>query len=116
MPEHIGDLLGQSLRCRTVDGDAAQQPEKRSGRAAKQCVLADPAGLESQRPHAENAERQIKAAREKVTEGTSAVFLMTEDAVTDKVTEAIVSSGLEFELFYTNLSKEQEAELREDFG
>jgi uncharacterized membrane protein len=58
----------------------------------------------------------IKAAREKVTEGTSAVFLMTEDAVTDKVTEAIVGSGLEFELFYTNLSKEQEAELREDFG
>jgi uncharacterized membrane protein len=58
----------------------------------------------------------IKAAQEKVVEGTSAVFLMTEDAVTDKVTEAIVDSGLEFELFYTNLSKEQEAELREDFG
>jgi uncharacterized membrane protein len=58
----------------------------------------------------------VKAAQEKIVEGTSAVFLMTEDAVTDKVTEAIVDSGLEFELFYTNLSKEQEAELREDFG
>ena len=58
----------------------------------------------------------IKAAQEKITEGTSAVFLMTADAVADKVTDAIVDSGLEFELFYTNLSKDQEAQLREDFG
>jgi uncharacterized membrane protein len=58
----------------------------------------------------------IEAAQEKVTEGTSAVFLMTSDAVTDKVTDAIKDSGLEFELFYTNLSKEQEALLQEDFG
>ena len=58
----------------------------------------------------------IKQAQDKVTEGTSAVFLMTGDAVTDKVTDAIRDSGLEFELFYTNLSKDQEAQLREDFG
>jgi uncharacterized membrane protein len=41
---------------------------------------------------------------------------MTSDAVGDKVTDAIKNSGLEFEVFYTNLSKEQEAQLREDFG
>jgi uncharacterized membrane protein len=58
----------------------------------------------------------IKQAQDKVTEGTSAVFLMTSDAVSDKVTDAVKSSGLKFELFYTNLSKEQEAQLREDFG
>lgn len=58
----------------------------------------------------------IKAAQDKVTEGTSAVFLMTSDAVPDKVTAAIKESGLDFELFYTNLSDEQEAQLREDFA
>lgn len=58
----------------------------------------------------------IEQAKAKVTEGTSAVFLMTSDAVTDKVTDAVKNSGLEFEMFYTNLSKEQEAQLREDFG
>jgi len=58
----------------------------------------------------------IQSAQDKVTEGTSALFLMTGEAVTDKVTDAIVDSGLQFELFYTNLSKEQEAQLREEFG
>jgi uncharacterized membrane protein len=41
---------------------------------------------------------------------------MTSDAVSDKVIDAVAGSGLKFELFYTNLSKEQEAQLREDFG
>jgi uncharacterized membrane protein len=58
----------------------------------------------------------VKAAQDKITEGTSAVFLMTEGAVEDKVVDAIKGSGLEFELFYTNLSKEQEAQLLEDFA
>jgi uncharacterized membrane protein len=58
----------------------------------------------------------IKQAQAKVTEGTSAVFLMTSDAVSDKVTDAVRDSGLKFDMFYTNLSKEQEAQLREDFG
>jgi uncharacterized membrane protein len=58
----------------------------------------------------------IKVAQDKVTEGTSAVFLMTSDAVPDKVTVAVQDSGLEYELFYTNLSDEQEAQLREDFA
>jgi len=58
----------------------------------------------------------VKQAQDKVTEGASALFLMTSDAVGDKVTDAVKDSGLTFELFYTNLSKEQEAQLREDFG
>ena len=58
----------------------------------------------------------VEQAQSKVTEGTSALFLMTSDPVGDKVTDAIRNSGLEFEMFYTNLSKEQEAQLREDFG
>ena len=57
----------------------------------------------------------IKAAQQKVTKGTSALFLMTSDAVVDKVTEAIVSSDIHFELFYTNLSDDQEKQLHEDF-
>ena len=58
----------------------------------------------------------IKQAQDKVTEGTSAVFLMTSAAVTDKVTDAIKNSGLNADMFYTNLSKDQEAQLRADFG
>jgi uncharacterized membrane protein len=58
----------------------------------------------------------IKAAQDKVTEGTSALFLMTSEAVQDKVTEAVKKSGLKFELFYTNLSNEQEKQLRADFA
>ena len=55
----------------------------------------------------------IKSAQEKVTEGTSALFLMTSQAVVDKVTDAVKGSGLKFDLFYTN---EQEQQLREEFG
>ena len=58
----------------------------------------------------------IEQAQAKVTEGTSALFLMTSDAVSDKVIDAVKNSGLKFDMFYTNLSKEQEAQLREDFG
>ena len=58
----------------------------------------------------------IKTAQDKVTEGTSALFLMTDGAVMDKVTDAVKKSGLKFELFYTNLSKEQEKQLRQDFA
>jgi len=58
----------------------------------------------------------IKTAQDKVTEGTSALFLMTSDAVKDNVTDAVKKSGLKFEIFYTNLSDEQEQQLKEDFG
>ncbi|MGB9131794.1 MAG: DUF1269 domain-containing protein [Methanosarcina sp.] len=55
----------------------------------------------------------IKSVRSKVTEGTSALFLMTSDAVKDKVAEA--AKGLNFELIASNLSKEEEDKLREAF-
>ena len=58
----------------------------------------------------------IKSVSEKVTEGTSALFLMTSDVVKDKVADAIKDKGWNFEIISTNLSNEQEAKLREDFG
>lgn len=50
----------------------------------------------------------------KVTEGTSALFLMSENAVVDRVAEAF--AGVPMELIQTNLSTEQEAQLRTAFG
>lgn len=58
----------------------------------------------------------IKSVGQKVTEGTSALFLMTSGAVMDKVTDAVKEKGWKFEILSTNLSKEQEDKLREDFG
>jgi uncharacterized membrane protein len=49
-----------------------------------------------------------------VTEGTSALFLMTSGAVQDKVAEA--AKGLKFELIASNLSKEEEEKLRAAFA
>jgi uncharacterized membrane protein len=56
----------------------------------------------------------IKQVRAKVTEGTSALFLMTENATVDKVAQAF--AGVKMELLQTNLSAEQEAQLRAAFG
>jgi len=56
----------------------------------------------------------IKTTREKVTEGTSALFLMTSDAVQDKVVEEL--KGYEFELIASNLTKEQEEQLMAAFA
>jgi uncharacterized membrane protein len=56
----------------------------------------------------------IKTTREKVTEGTSALFLMTSDAVQDKVREELKS--YDFELIASNLTKEQEDQLRAAFA
>jgi len=56
----------------------------------------------------------IKDVRAKVTEGTSALFLMSENATVDKVLEAF--SGESIELIQSNLSSEQEAKLREHFA
>jgi uncharacterized membrane protein len=58
----------------------------------------------------------IKTVGQKVTEGTSALFLMTSDAVMDKVTDAVKAKGWTFEILSTNLSQEQEEQLRKDFG
>ena len=56
----------------------------------------------------------IKQVREQVTEGTSALFLLTSDAVTDKVREEL--KGEKFELIASNLTKEQEEELMATFS
>ena len=58
----------------------------------------------------------IKSVGQKVTEGTSALFLMTSEAVMDKVSDAVKGKDWNFEILSTNLSKEQEDQLREDFG
>ena len=52
----------------------------------------------------------IKKTRNQVTEGTSALFLLTSDAVQNKVIEEL--KGEQFELISTNLTKEQENELK----
>jgi uncharacterized membrane protein len=54
----------------------------------------------------------INSARDKITPGTSALFLMSSDAVQEKVKGAFADRG-QPELIQSNLSAEQEAELRE---
>ena len=56
----------------------------------------------------------IEQTRSKVTEGTSALFLLTQNAVMDKVVEPL--KALKPELISTNLSKEQEDQLKAAFG
>ena len=56
----------------------------------------------------------IKSVRNQVTEGTSALFLMTSGAVQDKVAEAF--KGQKFELIASNLTAEQEDSLRAAFA
>jgi uncharacterized membrane protein len=56
----------------------------------------------------------IKSVQNQVTEGTSALFLMTSEAVVDKVADAM--KGLDFEIVATNLSKEEEDTLRAAFA
>lgn len=57
----------------------------------------------------------IQDIQSKVTEGTSALFLMTGQVTIDKV-EAAFAADEKGELIQSNLSLEQEAKLREDFG
>jgi uncharacterized membrane protein len=56
----------------------------------------------------------IARVRGTVTEGTSALFLMTSDAVMDRVTERMRDTP--FEVIATNLSREQEDRLRDLFA
>lgn len=58
----------------------------------------------------------IKSVRAEVTEGTSALFLMTSGAVQDKVLDAVKEAGLQAQLIHTNLSKAEEDALRETFA
>jgi uncharacterized membrane protein len=55
----------------------------------------------------------IKRVRKEVTPGTSALFVMTTNAVADRVVDDLKDT--EFELISTNLSKEQEDQLRAAF-
>jgi uncharacterized membrane protein len=56
----------------------------------------------------------IRKVRDNVTPGTSALFVMTSNAVADKVLEQFRTTGAS--LISTNLSNEQEARLREAFA
>ena len=56
----------------------------------------------------------IKEVQSEVTEGTSALFLLTSDATVDKVQEAFKDTQME--LIRSNLSNEQEAQLLEDYA
>ena len=57
----------------------------------------------------------IKEVREKVTEGTSALFALTSGATAlDKVVDEL--RQYDFEIISTNLPEEQEKQLREAFA
>ena len=57
----------------------------------------------------------INKVRDQVTPGTSALFVLSSDAVMDKVRDAF-SGRQPTELIFTNLSEEQETALREVFA
>jgi uncharacterized membrane protein len=57
----------------------------------------------------------IKEVRGKVTEGSSALFLLTGQVTVDKVKDAFAPEE-RGELVQSNLTSEQEAKLKEDFG
>jgi uncharacterized membrane protein len=59
------------------------------------------------------SDKFIATVRDKVTPGTSALFLLSSDAVFDRVREEF--KGTEAELITTNLSTDQENKLREAF-
>jgi uncharacterized membrane protein len=56
----------------------------------------------------------IASLRSKITKGTSALFVLTSDAVMDKVRDEFAATKPE--LLYSNLSGEQEARLLEVFA
>lgn len=55
----------------------------------------------------------IKSVGSRIDPGTSALFLLSRDAVLDKVADAL--RGYDFEIIHTNMPEEQEAELRAAF-
>ena len=56
----------------------------------------------------------IKEIRDQVSEGTSALFLMTENVTLDKVEDALKEDSAQ--LIRSNLTKEQEEKLKEHFS
>ena len=57
----------------------------------------------------------INKVRDQVTPGTSALFVLSSDAVLDKVRDAFAGHGPS-DLIFTNVSEDQEAALREAFA
>jgi len=57
----------------------------------------------------------IKKTRDEITEGTSAVFLLTENAVVDRVADAFKALP-PYKLVASNLSNDEETKLREIFA
>jgi uncharacterized membrane protein len=57
----------------------------------------------------------INKVRDQITPGTSALFLMTTDAVMDKIKDAFAAHNPS-DLIFTNLSSEQESALRQAFA
>ena len=84
------------------------QPEPRSGQAD---------ALNDAYPKADVGidDGFINKIRDQVTPGTSALFLMTSDAVVDKVKDAFKEHEPS-ELIFTNLSDAQESALRQVFA
>ena len=60
------------------------------------------------------ANKFINQVKSQVTPGTSALFALTSGAVVDRVAEAF--KGVQGQVISTNLSSEQEAQLREMFA
>jgi uncharacterized membrane protein len=60
------------------------------------------------------SDKFIDTVRQKVTPGTSALFLLSSDAVIDRVSAEF--KGTDAELISTNLSADQESKLREAFS
>jgi uncharacterized membrane protein len=58
----------------------------------------------------------IDSVRAQVTPGTSALFLLSVSATPERVIEAVKAAGLRPVLIASNLTGEQEAALRADFG
>ena len=59
-------------------------------------------------------DKLIQQVRERLAPGTSALFVLSSDAVLDKVRDAFAANDKP-ELIFTNLTNEQEAALREVF-
>jgi uncharacterized membrane protein len=58
----------------------------------------------------------IDSVKAKVVPGTSALFLMSSNANTEKVAEEVKKAGIKAELIQSNLSDEQAEELRKTFS
>lgn len=58
----------------------------------------------------------IKRVRDDIKPGSSALFLLSANAVPDRLAEEVKAQGLTFKLISSNLSQDQEAKLRDIFG